>query len=163
MRTVHWLFIVSLLLFVSGVGFVIAAARTTRTAAPAQAAAPPVEAVASVKQIMIGMVMPAAADIWNSVATTVSAKGIEETRPQTDEEWERLTTSAAMLSEAATLLVQGNRAPDKEDWTKMARAMAEAAAKTRKAAEAKSPDGILAVGEEINITCDNCHERYSRN
>jgi len=32
-----------------------------------------------------------------------------------------------------------------------------------KAAESHSADGILLVGDEINQTCDNCHERYSRN
>ena len=34
-RTLQWLFLVSVLLFVSGIGFVIAAGRTVRSAAPA--------------------------------------------------------------------------------------------------------------------------------
>ncbi len=45
----------------------------------------------------------------------------------------------------------------------MARDMAEAAQKALKAAEAKDAEGILAVGEELNVSCDKCHERYSRN
>jgi hypothetical protein len=163
MRTVHWLFVLSLLLFVSGVGFVIAAGRTARTApSPAGAAAPALPPVADVKQVMGGIVAPAAAFIWNSVATTVSAKGIEETRPETDDDWAKLATSAAVLAESANLLRQGGRAPDNADWPRMAQAMGEAAGKAMKAAAAKDVEGILAVGEEINITCDTCHERYSR-
>ncbi len=53
-RTLQWLFLVSVLLFVSGIGFVIAAGRTARTAAPATqvAAAPAAPAIATVKHVM---------------------------------------------------------------------------------------------------------------
>jgi hypothetical protein len=164
MRTIHWLFAVSLMLFISGIGFVIAAERTARLAAPAAAAERPRAAapVASAKQIMNGIVMPAAATIWDSVSTIVDAKGIQENVPRTDEEWAQVATSAAMLVEAANLLVEGDRAVDQGEWLKMAQAMAASGAKALKAAEAKNPDGILAVGEEINRTCDGCHEKYSR-
>jgi hypothetical protein len=161
----YWLFAVSVALFISGIGFVIAAERTARsTAAPAAAAtvrAAP--AVATVKQVMNGIVMPSAALIWDSVSTIVDASGVNEKVPRTDEEWAAVGTSAAMLVEAANLLVEGERAVDQGDWVKMARAMAESGQKAIKAAEGRSVDGILAVGEEINTTCDACHERYSRN
>ena len=165
MKPVHWLFVISLGLFVSSIGFVIAAERTARTASP-QAAAPPqpaVPPVATVKQIMAGVVAPSATSIWDSVATTVSAAGIDEKMPRTDAEWAQVATSAAVLADSASLLLAGGRAVDTEDWPKMAQAMATAAAKALKAAEAHSSDGILMVGDEINQTCDNCHERYSRN
>ena len=61
MKSVHWLFVVSVALFVSGVGFVIAAARTIRhapAAVDASTASP--TPVASVKQIMKGITGPAA-------------------------------------------------------------------------------------------------------
>ena len=164
-RPFYWLFALSVALFVSAIGFVIAAERTARSSpAPATAtaavrAAPP---VASTQQIMDGIVMPSAATIWESVATIVSKDGIEERRPRNDAEWAQVATSAAMLVEAANLLVEGDRAVDQGDWLKMAQAMAVSGEKALKAAEANSPDGILAVGEEINTTCDACHERYSR-
>jgi len=164
-RPFYWLFAISVALFVSGIGFVIAAERTARSAAPVEApvilrAAPP---VANVKQIMNGVVMPSAGFIWDSVATIVSEQGVEERRPRSDEEWAAVATSAAMLVESANLLVDGDRAVDRDEWVKMAQAMAASGQKAMKAAEAKSTDGILDVGEEINATCDNCHERYSRN
>jgi hypothetical protein len=164
MRIIHWLFVISLMLFVSGIGFVIAAERTARIAAPAASAERPRAAapVASTKQIMNGIVMPSAATIWDSVATIVSASGVEERMPRTDDEWAQVATSAAMLVEAANLLVDGDRAVDQGEWLKMAQAMAASGEKALKAAEARSAEGILAVGEEINTTCDACHEKYSR-
>src|SRR6185295_9704122 len=60
MRTIHWIFLVSVLLFVSGIAFTIAGAREARKA-PAAAAAPSVDLapVASVKQIMKAITGPA--------------------------------------------------------------------------------------------------------
>ena len=163
-RPVHWLFVVSVVLFVSGVGFVIAGARAILTVPPPVVATetPKIETAATVKQIMRAIVMPAAATIWDSVATTISEKGVVDTRPENDEAWATVAANAAVLAESANLLVDSHRAPDKGDWVTMARAMADAANSARKAAESKNIEGILEVGETINKTCDNCHGRYSR-
>jgi hypothetical protein len=164
-RPIYWLFAVSVALFIGGIAFVIAAERTARSAQPAAAAAADVRAaepVATVKQIMSGIVMPASSTIWNSVSTIVDAKGIQENVPRTEADWAEVATSAAMLVEAANLLMQSPRAVDTGDWPKMAQAMAASGNKALKAAQDKSTGGILAVGEEINMTCDACHERYSR-
>jgi cytochrome c556 len=45
---------------------------------------------------------------------------------------------------------------------KMSQAMIDAARKTLKAVDARSADGILEVGDELNQSCDTCHERYQR-
>ena len=50
MRTVHWLFVVSVALFVSGIGFVIAGGRTVQVAAPAEEVLV-MTPVASIRQI----------------------------------------------------------------------------------------------------------------
>jgi hypothetical protein len=162
-RTIHWLFVISVALFVGGIAFVIAAERT-RSAAPSaaadmRAAAP----VATVKQIMNGIVSPAATAIWDSVATDVTAAGVVEKVPRTDEEWAQVATNAALLVESANLLLEGDRAVDTGDWVTMAKAMAESGAKVLKAAESKRPQDILTSGDELNTTCDKCHGRYQRN
>jgi len=163
MRTIHWLFIVSALLFISGIALVVAAARTAvrqpGTAVEAPAAMTP---VASVKQIMRGIVAPSATVVFESVSTTVSAAGIDEKQPRTDEEWAEVGSSAAALVEAGNLLTIGTRAVDRADWVTMSRAMIDAGTAALAAAEAKSAEGILAAGEHINTSCDNCHERYWR-
>ena len=163
MRTVHWLFLVSVALFISGIGFIIASART-RDVAPVSApsTAPALPPVATVKQIMAGIVMPSAAKVWDSVSTIVDKNGVQENVPKTDEEWAVVGASAAALIESANLLTIGNRAVDQGDWVKMAKAMADASQIALKATQDKKPEGILEAGEAINQTCDNCHQKYQR-
>jgi hypothetical protein len=161
MRTVHWLFLVSAALFISGIGFIIASARTVQTTQPA-AQSPALKPEATVKQIMAGIVMPAAYVVFDSVATIVSKDGVEERQPRTDAEWAAVGAGGAALIESANLLLMGDRAVDQGDWVTMTQALADAGRQALKAAEAKSPEGILAAGETINMTCDNCHEKYQR-
>ena len=160
MKIVHWLFVVSVALFVSGIAFVIAGARTTR-AAPA-VEAPITSPVASVKQIMKGIVMPAAATVFGSVGTTVSFAGTEEKAPRTEAEWEDIGNSAAALIESGNLLLMGARAVDKEEWVKMSQAMIDAARVSLGATQAKSTDQLFASGEALYKSCDNCHRKYQR-
>jgi cytochrome c556 len=162
-KTLYSLFFVSVLLFVSGIAFVIAAGRTARTA-PAAASAPAIEVppVATVKHIMRGITMPAAAAVWDSVSTIVDATGVHENVPKTDADWAGVSANAAVLAESANMLLTGNRAVDKGDWVKFATALRDKANKALTAADAKNADGILTVGEEINAACDACHERYQR-
>ena len=163
MRTIHWLFVVSVLLFISGIAFVVAAARPTmRQPVPAAVDAPAVTPVATVKHIMRGIVAPSATVVFDSVSTIVDAAGIQENQPRTDEEWAIVASSAAALVESGNLLVMGDRAIDRGDWVKMSRALMDAASAALKAAESKSAQGILDAGETINASCDNCHERYWR-
>ena len=161
MKTVYWLFVVSVALFVGGIAFIIAGARTTEAAA---ATAPAVETtpVASVKQIMIGITNPAAFVVYEAVGTKSSAKGIEEIAPQNDEEWAKVGSAAAAVVESGNLMLTGNRAIDRGDWVKMTNEMIEQGKKAMKAADAKDKDGIVAAGGDLNTTCDNCHARYSR-
>ena len=70
MKIRHWFFLVGVLLFVAGIGFTIAGARAARLAPVVEA--PITTPVATVKQIMKGIVTPAAMVVFNSVSTTVS-------------------------------------------------------------------------------------------
>ena len=163
MRTLHWLFLVSVLLFVSGIAFVVAAGRTVKAAAPAAASSSPAAVpVATVKHVMQAMTMPSAAAIWDSVSTIVDDKGVTENQPRTDEEWFAVEASAAVLVESANMLMSDERAIDKGDWIKFAAALRDTANTALAAAEKQDPAGILAVGEVINQSCDACHERYQR-
>lgn len=162
MRTIHWLFVVSAALFIAGIGFIIAGARTAQAASPAESDAPAITAVASVKQIMSGIVQPSATVVFDSVGTIVDGTGIHERAPSTDAEWAAVGASAAALVESANLLVMGDRAIDRQDWVKMSKALADAGLQVLKATDAKDAMGVLAAGETLNATCDGCHERYQR-
>jgi len=160
MRTVHWLFVVSVGLFISGIAFVVAGGRAARLAPRAEVTA--ITPVASIKQIMNGITEPASAVIYGAVGTTVTAKGMEETAPRTDKEWAAVGNSAAALAESGNLLLVGGRAVDNGDWTMMARELVGASKLALEAARGRSTDGILSAGGAINETCDKCHEKYKR-
>jgi hypothetical protein len=160
MRIVHWLYVLSVVLFVFGIGFIVAGARTLRRAAPVE---PPVTTpVASVLQIMNGITQPSATAIYNAVGTVVDATGFKEVAPQTDEEWAAVADSAAALVESGNLLLIGSRAVDNGDWLTMTRAMMDVGQRVLAAAEAKDKDGVLTIGSDLNPTCDNCHAKYQR-
>jgi hypothetical protein len=162
--TINWLFTISLLLFVSGIGFIIAGERTARAATPttAAAAATQVTPVATVKQIMIGITNPGAYVVYEAVGTKNTAKGIEEIAPQTDEDWAKVESAAAAVVESGNLILTGDRAIDKGDWVKMTHDMMDKAKLAMAAAKAKDKDKIIETGGDLNTTCDNCHARYSR-
>jgi hypothetical protein len=161
MRTIQWLFVVGVLLFITGIGFVIAGARSARLATPVEAA-PVTTPVASIKQIMAAITGPAATAVYDSVGTVVNAEGIKETAPQNDEEWAALAGTAAALAESGNLMLTPGRAVDDGDWVTMTQAFIAASIEAVKAAEARSTDGILTAGSNINETCDTCHERYQQ-
>ena len=161
MRTVHWMLVVSVTLFVSGIGFIIAGARATRTAAPVEETLA-MTPVASVRQICAGIVEPAATVVYNSVATIIDINGITEIAPQNDEEWAVVANSAAALAESGNLFLLGDRAVDDGDWVTISRAFIEASTAALHAAEAQDTEGILATGSDINAACDNCHAQYQR-
>lgn len=161
MRPVHWFFVTSVLLFVAGIGFVIAGARAARTA-PDPAPASMVTPIASVKQIMNAIVEPSANNIFDAVITVVSVKGIEERAPQTDEEWEAVGNSAAALIESGNLMLLGSRTVDQGDWVKYSQAMVAASTVALKAAQDKSPSAVLSSVGAINASCDSCHMKYQR-
>src|SRR6266850_8364743 len=161
MRTVYWLFTVSVALFISGIAFIIAGARKTEASAPlaAQIETTP---TATIKQIMVGITNPAAFVVYEAVGTKSSAAGIEEIAPKNDEEWAKVGSAGAAVVESGNLLLTGNRAIDSGDWVKMTRAMMDQGRAAMKAAEAKNKDGIVEAGGNLNTTCDNCHARYQR-
>ena len=150
-----------MLLFVSGLGFVIAGGRAARQA-PAADAGPATVPVATVKQIMKGITGPAATVVYGAVSTTVTFAGVEEKAPATDEEWEVVEDSAAALIESGNLILVKGRALDNDDWAKFSRDMIEGSKLALAAVKARNPDDLSAAGEPINASCDNCHMKYQR-
>jgi hypothetical protein len=160
LRSIHWLFVIGILLFVTGIAFVIVGARASRQAVTVEL--PITAPVASIKQIMNGIVAPHTDVIFNAVTTTVSASGVEEVAPETDEEWQGVGNSAAAIIESGNLLMMNGRAIDNDDWLKMTRAMMDAAQMAFNAAVKKSSADLFAMGPDLNDSCDACHKKYQR-
>jgi cytochrome c556 len=140
---------------------------------------------ATLKDIMDSMVDPGADYIWESVATTVSEKGIEEKLPRTDEEWTQVRRHAIMLQEAANLLLMPGRRVaeegvksenpnielephqiealingDRKSFVDFAHALQDTVTPVLKAVDAKDAEGLLNAGDGIDRACENCHLKY---
>ncbi|MGE3579472.1 MAG: hypothetical protein AB7I25_13535 [Vicinamibacterales bacterium] len=60
--------------------------------------------VVSVKELMRDVIDPLSDNIFLSVGTRVSAQGIEEWAPKTDEDWQKVRTGAVAMAEVSHLL-----------------------------------------------------------
>ena len=123
--------------------------------------APPLQPVLSLKQLMEWVIDPAADAVWDSVKTIITEQGTKEIAPQTDEQWEAVRHGAATLHESAHLLTLEGRARDRDEWTKAARGLMEAADEALKAVAAKNPQAVFDAGGRIYSACAACHRRYA--
>ena len=65
--------------------------------------------IASVREIMHVLIDSNAETIFDAVAIDVTAAGIREKRPETDEEWDELEHSALAMAEAVNLIKMPDR------------------------------------------------------
>jgi hypothetical protein len=164
----------------------LAACSASKPAAQAQPA-PDAEyrTTATIKDIMDSIVDPGSDYIWDSVETVVSAKGVEEKYPRTDEEWKEVRRHAIMLLEATNLLqipgrhvakagekaddpkvelspeqIEAEIAKDRMSWINYTHGLHDATMAAFKAIEAKDKDGLLDAGDGIDNACEKCHLQY---
>ena len=116
--------------------------------------------VGDVQQLMEMVIDPAADIVWESVVTIVTLDGTEEVFPRSDEEWSTVRNSAMVLAESGNLLMVGDRAKGEGPWMIMSQALVEAGMVALEAAEAKDPEAVFAVGEQIYNACETCHVLY---
>ena len=138
----------------------------------------------TIRDLMDGMVDPAADTIWNSVSTTITKQRKEEKAPHTDQEWATVRHSAIALLEASNLLqipgrhvaMPGQRNEqgielqpeqietlinqDRQAWITLAHGLHDASTKALQAAEAKDPARVLESGDAIDNACEHCHQTY---
>jgi cytochrome c556 len=118
-----------------------------------RAQAPAPRAIGSMSQLMIDVVYPTSNAIFY----------IERTPPKTEVDWELVRTNALTLAESANLLMMPARARDNDKWMADAKLLLEAGSAAYKAAVAKDMAGILALNEELNTACVQCHMDYRPN
>ena len=157
MQTSQWTLLVSCLMFVASIWFVLVSARNPASAGPA-AAAPE----ASVRELMTGLVAPAATTVYRSVGYVVSLEGETETSPKTEAEWDAIAGSAASIAEAGALLKAKGRSGfnDAEGWQKFAQDMIDTSLISRAAALKRDKNALFASGEALNESCEGCHSAY---
>ena len=154
MRSIRSIYLMTIVLVLWGIGLRSAGART------AQESPTPLTPVASVLQIMNGLTVPASDVVFAAVSTVVSSSGVEQIAPNSDEEWQAVEDSAAMLVESSNLLLIGNRVRDQENWIDISRAFIDASIVAMDAARAKNADALFSSYDAIYTTCEGCHLKY---
>ena len=154
---------------------------TTRSPEPTGAFRP----TATIQDIMLSVVDPSADAIWESVATIITYEGVEERRPRTGEDWERLRHEAVRLVEATNLLLMDGRAvaahgvrsenpgielhpeeiqslitEDRETWDRLVGDLYDMSLIMLQAVDAKDADMLFDNGGPLDQACERCHQRY---
>jgi hypothetical protein len=146
---------------------------------------PEYKVTSSIREIMGSMVMPGANDLWSAVSSSVTAKGVEEKAPKTEQEWNDIRGKAITLIEASDLiLIPGrhvappgavnkepsvNLAPDAIEkmiaadpaaWMMFSHAMHDSVTPALKAIDARNPMALSDAGAAIDQACENCHLKF---
>jgi hypothetical protein len=128
-------------------------------AAPADAS--PFIPVASVQELMLSVVEPAAETYWDAVGWVIDADGTQEIRPASDEEWEAVRNAAVQVAESGNLLMMEGRAVDDGAWIALSQAMTRVSERALEAALARDEAAVFAVGGELYEACTACHASYA--
>jgi basic membrane lipoprotein Med (substrate-binding protein (PBP1-ABC) superfamily) len=121
---------------------------------------PPFTAVVETKDLMDNVMERQADIVWNAVGTIVTAEGVEERRPKTDEEWQALKAAAINLTETGNLLMIAPRAQDGDRWMQNVQKMMAQGERMIAAIDRKNPQDVFDVGSDLYDTCTTCHMQY---
>ena len=129
--------------------------------APVVQSAIPFQPVATVQELMLTVVEPAAETYWDAVGWIVDASGTQEIRPGTAEEWDAVRNAAFVVAESGNLLMMDGRAADGGTWMALSQAMIAVGEQAIQAAEARNPEAVFNVGGDLYETCTACHSAYA--
>jgi hypothetical protein len=149
-----------------------------------RAPASPFKPIASVQDIMQTMVDPSSDALWDSVGTTINARGVETRQPRTDAEWRQQHQRAITLIEATNLLMMdgrrlveaGGKVADQgtegvlsaEDgqqkleaqrvaFVQFAHALRDVGEQMLTAVDARDTKAMIDVGSTMDEVCEACH------
>lgn len=148
--------------------------------------APAMRPLATVRDVMDGIIDPSADFIWESVQVEATTAGTTRKAPTTDDDWAAVRRHAYAVAEAGNLLMLPDRqvappdaakpvegsmdlppaaitaliAKDPGGWIAKAHGLQEAALVVVKAADAKDVAALFAAGETLDTACESCHATY---
>jgi hypothetical protein len=162
--------------------------------APAKPAPPSLESTLTptltVKELMEHIIDPTADWVFDAAVVDVTAKGVVETKPLTDDDWLKVERGGLLLAESMNLLkmhrkvappvqpsqdnaphkgaepelpaeqIQAKIDQDRALWNKYADGLRDAALNSVKVARARDAEALFTVGSEIDKACENCHLEY---
>jgi hypothetical protein len=143
--------------------------------------------VVSAKELMKYTIDPIADNIFNAVRWDITAKGIVETRPRTDDDWDTVRIGAVTLAEGIYLLkvprlfappgdVNDSVGPDAPElspdqikakidadpvlWSAKIEALRNVALEVLDIVKKKDVDALFDAGGDLDKACEGCHLEY---
>lgn len=152
----------------------------------AASASPAPRAVATIRDVMDGLIDPSADFIWDAVQIEATRSGTTQRAPSTDDEWAAVRRHALTIAEAGNLLLIPNRrvaagpveapaegsmdlppgdiekllATDPAAWAARVDRLQESALAAIRAADARDVQALLAAGETLDAACEACHSTF---
>jgi len=161
---------------------------TATAAAPRAQSGSTYRMVNSIQDIMEGIIAPSADVLFDAVATDITAQGVVEKRPRTDDDWEKVEAAAIALVEGPNMIKmpgrrvarpgeptssEGPDAPeltpeqiqakinaDRGKFIRYANELQDQAIKALDLVRKKDADGLFNIGEDIDQACEACHLEY---
>ncbi len=118
------------------------------------------KATASVHELMVWLLEPAADVLWDSAGYVITEAGEQDLQPTTDEGWDAVRNNATTVAEAGNLLMMPGYAADNGDWMEYAEGLIAAGIGAREAAQARDADALFQAGARVYSVCLACHNRY---
>ena len=124
----------------------------------------PVQAVGDLHDTMTWVLDPAADVLWASAGWIITAEGTQDLTPTTEEGWDRVRHSAAVLAESGNLMLLPHLTPetDGEAWIEFSRGMTRVGLEALAAVDAKDSDALFETGGHLYNVCLACHQVYAR-
>ena len=107
------------------------------------------QSIASVEQLMSGLVKPQNVEIRKALRGSPDEKT-----------WHKIEAQAAVLAEAGQLLQMGKRAKKDSVWVEAATRLTQSSAAVLAAAEKKDAKAAMAAVKGIGSSCGQCHKKF---
>ncbi len=134
----------------------VLAAGCSQSAPPA----PPFKAIAETKDLMDNVMERQADIVWGATGSIITAEGVQELRPKTDEDWANVKAAAINLTETGNLLMIAPRAQDGGQWMENVQKMMAQGQRMIAAIDRRNTQEMFDVGSDLYDTCTNCHMHY---
>jgi hypothetical protein len=143
--------------------------------------------VVSVKELMRDMIDPASDFVFDSISTVTSKKGVVETEPRTDAEWEKVRFGAVTMAEGIYLLKiprpfappgdeNNSTGPEPEElspaqilaklkadpvlWNAKIEALRNVGLEVLEIVKKKDANALWQAGGDLDDACEGCHLEY---
>ena len=105
----------------------------------------------TIEQLMAAIVKP---------HMTALKKGLVDSKPASDEDWEKLALSVSLLNESSFIMMEDGRCPDQVWADACVKDLREGSASAAAAIAKKDVDAALAGVKQLSASCKACHTKH---